>query len=359
MKKVLLFAVASAVLIGTLSGLAIAQGQGTYSCPRYSSIINQFGSCRFDFSSSSLPLPDPPVGLVCCNPFGVPGSEGCVVPKWPCATTQNTDACMSCNSGKTAQGSSPIDFATGNTYIVESDVSVPGLGGGLQLVRIWNSLLPAAQQSSPFMFGAAWRSTYEERLIFNSSDSFLKYTRSDGSVWTFAVAILGTQNTYNSVAPATDTSTVVDGALSWTLTSKTGEKRTFDANSGALTAIIDRNGNTTQLSYDTSGRLTTVTDPAARHLYFNYSGSSTLVSTVTSDIGITLSYAYDGQGRLTQVTKPDNTTVSFAYDTGSHIITVTDSNGKILESHTYDVVGRGLTGSRANGVGAVTITYPQ
>jgi hypothetical protein len=41
------------------------------------------------------------------------------------------------------------------------------------------------------------------------------------------------------------------------------------------------------------------------------------------------------------------------------ITTVKDSQGKILESHTYDALGRGLTSSRANGVDAVSVTYPQ
>jgi len=109
-----------------------------------------------------------------------------------------------------------------------------------------------------------------------------------------------------------------------------------------LTSIVDRNGNTTQLSYDASNRLTTVTDPASRHFTFTYvSPSSNLVSSVTSDAGITLLYAYDGQGRLTQVTKPDTTTISFVYDAQNRITAVKDTDGKILESHTYDVVGRG------------------
>jgi YD repeat-containing protein len=71
-----------------------------------------------------------------------------------------------------------------------------------------------------------------------------------------------------------------------------------------------------------------------------------------------LSYAYDNQNRLMQVTNPDSSTLSFTYDSQSRITLVTDSNGKTLESHTYDNNGRGLTSSRALGVEAVTITYP-
>jgi YD repeat-containing protein len=186
----------------------------------------------------------------------------------------------------------------------------------------------------------------------------LKYARGDGSVWSFGIT--NPSGTYQTAAPANDTSTITTGTSYFTLLFKNGEKRTFDLTTGLLLSIIDRNGNTTQLTYDSQHRLTTVTDPASRHLNFTYvSNTSNLVSTASSDAGITYSYAYDGQGRLAQVTKPDNTTIGFVYDANNMITTVKDSQGKILESHTYDALGRGLTSSRANGVDAVSVTYPQ
>jgi YD repeat-containing protein len=211
------------------------------------------------------------------------------------------------------------------------------------------------------MFGNRWRSSFEERLVFVASDSYVKYLRSDGSVWSFGVTNSTAPYVYKLAAPAIDTTTTItEGTGTLVVTSKNGEKRVFDGTSGMLQSIVDRNGNTTQLSYDSANRLASVTDPASRHVYFNYpDSSSTLVSSVTSDVGITLSYAYDSQGRLTRVTNPDNSFVTFEYDPQSMITAVKDSEGKILEAHTYDVLGRGLTGSRANGVEAVTVTYPQ
>jgi YD repeat-containing protein len=216
------------------------------------------------------------------------------------------------------------------------------------------------------MFGAGWRANFEQRLVTNASDGFLKITSGNASVGSYGVLTAATdsnnQTIYNAVVPADDTTTTItqpnSSSQPWTMVSKNGEKRSFDSATGVLLSIADRNGNTTQLSYDSSHRLTTVADPAGRHLYFNYqSASSNLVTSVTTDFGVTVSYAYDSQGRLTQVTKQDNTTISFAYDANSFITSVTDANGKVLESHTYDSSGRGLTSSRANGVDAVTVTY--
>ena len=251
---------------------------------------------------------------------------------------------------------SPINIATGNTFIEQKDIRVPGLGGGLGLVRTWNSQWPASQiATSVGMFGTNWRSTYEER-VFVGSDHYIRYARGDGSYWAFGYG----SNGLVVVSPANVNATLTGGSTYTTLTFQNGEQRHFDNTSGSLIAIVDRNGNTTQLSYDSQGRLVTVTDPASRHLYFAYTNPSfTLqVTGITSDIGITLSYSYDAQGRLNQVTQQDSTTLTFAYDSQSRITSVTDENGKVLESHTYDSANRGLTGSRAGGVEAVTLTYP-
>jgi YD repeat-containing protein len=262
------------------------------------------------------------------------------------------------SSPQLAAAGQPISLGTGNTFIKQTDVSLPGLGGGLSLTRTWNSQWPATQlASSTGDFGPSWRSTYEER-IFMSGDNYLKYARGDGSFWSFGIN--PNNGKFVVAAPAYASATLLQGATSWILTFKNGEQRQFNLTTGLLTAIVDRNGNTTQLTYDSSNRLTTITDPASRHLYFNYGTGSLnlLVTSVTSDFGVTLSYAYDAQNRLSQVTKPDLTTVTFTYNSQSQITSVTDSNGKVLESHTYDSSGRGLTSSLANGVESLTITYP-
>jgi YD repeat-containing protein len=195
--------------------------------------------------------------------------------------------------------------------------------------------------------------------MFVGSDNYIKYSRSDGSFWSFG---MGGGGTWSPAAPQNIFATLTTPNTStpyWLLTFQNGEQRRFDSTSGMLTAIIDRNGNTTTLTYDSANRLATVTDPASRHLNFTYpSTSSHLVTGISSDVGLSLSYSYDAQGRLTQVIKPDLSTLSFTYNAQSLVTAVTDSSGKVLESHTYDSSGRGLTSSRAGGVEALTITYP-
>jgi YD repeat-containing protein len=355
-----LFAV---VVYGAL-GSIIVQSQGVESCPNYRTLARSVHnpSCLKFWAWDSLPDLNGPPTMVCCNPTGDEFGESCIAPRASCgapanASNETCPGCAALAAGK------PINLATGNTYIEESDISVPGLGGGLALSRTWNSVLPATQSASPFMFGTNWRSNFEEHLIFTSGDGYLKYVRGDGSVWSFAVSDddPGNNSIFKAAAPATDTTTTITkGSPSWTMAFKSGVKRFFDSSTGRLVSMADRNGNTTTFAYDAAGRLSTVTDAASRHLTFNYpDGSTPLVSSVTTDVGLSFSYVYDTQGRLSQVTKPDSTTISFQYDANSNITAVLDMNGKVLESHTYDPLHRGLTSSRANGVEAVTVTYPQ
>jgi YD repeat-containing protein len=276
-----------------------------------------------------------------------------------CAPPSAADnVCTTCSD---AEASSPINLATGNTYVTQTDISIPGLGGGLTLSRTWNSKLPAIQSSFAGMFGMNWRSNYEERLILVSDDGYLKRSMADGAVWSFGTAAVGSSSlTYRTAAPANDATSITTSDTVYTLVAKSGEKKLFDNTTGSLLSIIDRNGNATQLSYDSANRLVTVTDAASRHLYFSYPDSSShLVNAVTSDVGLSLTYVYDTQGRLILVTNPDNNTISFDYDSQSKITAVRDSDGKILESHTYDAVGRAVSSSRANGVDSVTVTYQQ
>jgi YD repeat-containing protein len=341
-KTARMIAVASLLLLAvfvTLSTAQVKSCQTTVTCAVYSLY---YAAC----------IPPLPLGAHNCHWNG-PWSSACDVPTYQCSPTP----CAKCNE---AAATKPIDLASGNTYIEESDIRLPGLGGGLALTRTWNS-----QTSGYGMFGLGWTSNVEER-IYVGGDFLVKQLRGDGSIWSFGFSSYsqdGTAVEYLLAGPRNGGATGELDTTTLTITLKSGEKKAFDPTTGALLWAADRNGNKTLYSYDSSNRLVTVTDPASRHLYFTYTQipvgqlSVSVVTSVTSDFGVSLSYQYDSLARLGNVTAPDATFVTFAYTPASLISTVTDTNGKILESHTYDSLGRGLTSSRAGGVNAVTVTY--
>lgn len=330
--------------------LSIAQ----YSAAQYSCIHNPpKNSCfaHYTFWTGDTYIP---YGSACLCGDGVPRMyTDCWI-----ATDQCSGICIDCE----LYGGQPINLSSGNTFITQTDVSLPGLGGGITLARTWNSLALGGSR----MFGAGWTSSYEERIYTDEDDGLVKYSKGNGDLWSFGVSTLyasgGTQTIYSLVAPRNAGATLVSDGTYLTLTFKGGEKRIFSV-AGRLLSITDRNGNATQLTYDGSFRLTTVTDAASRHLYFAYTpyGSESLVTSVTSDFGASLSYAYDGF-YLWRVTKPDNTFISFdrTFQAGFLTsLTVKDQDGKVLASHTFELNGRGTSSQRANGVDAMSVTYVQ
>lgn len=258
--------------------------------------------------------------------------------------------CGDCN----ATAGLPINLTNGNVWVQQSDYSLPGLAGGIEIARTWNSKW---EISSPLevsgMFGRGWRSTYEERLV---TGTVLKYWRADGSLWQFLYDSVS--QTYTLIAPTHERATLAfdSGTTLFTLTFADGTKKQFN-NAGYLTALIDRNGNQTTIAYDGSNRIAQITDAAGRTLTFNYPGSSRQVQTMQGPSGTVATYAFDSGFRLTQVTYADGSFLAFSYDANHMLLDVKDTNAKILEAHAYDGSRRGLSSQRANGVQNVTVAY--
>jgi YD repeat-containing protein len=256
------------------------------------------------------------------------------------------------------QAGAPLNVTNGNVWIEERDFSVPGLGGGLDLTRTWNSLwLLASPPSLAGMFGLGWQSTYEEQLTLQGSQSLI-YWRGDGSGWTFTYnSVL---NSYSLSSPPNERAQLASNLTGgFTLTLPDGTQKVFNGQN-LLAALIDRNHNQTTLAYDTYNRLASVTSPGGSTLTFTYGDpNNPLQATTAQDsVGTVATYTYDSSSRLTKVSYPDGSALNFTYDPNSSmILSVTDSQGKLLESHTYDAQNRGLTSARAYGVDSVSLSY--
>jgi YD repeat-containing protein len=121
----------------------------------------------------------------------------------------------------------------------------------------------------------------------------------------------------------------------------------WDFNStGRLTRITDRNGNVQTLGYN-GNRLTTVTDALGRGLTFTYNGAGKITS-IRDFSGRTWSYAYDGKGDLIASTTPSDANTP-AYTThytyyaeaiwAHNLKTITDPRGETITFTYYaDVI---------------------
>src|SRR5262249_33911469 len=125
-------------------------------------------SCPDNGMDAQLELVAPPTS----PPLPSPNTPSPVCPKGDCDPPQ---------------AGGPINLINGNTWIEQQDFALPGLGGGLELTRTWNSTWPSliAWPGGPAMdtsgmFGHSWRSTYEERLQ-TLTGGITKYWRADGN----------------------------------------------------------------------------------------------------------------------------------------------------------------------------------
>jgi RHS repeat-associated protein len=126
----------------------------------------------------------------------------------------------------------------------------------------------------------------------------------------------------NSILSRTTTAAA---ATSYTRTMPDGSKEIYATSDGAtgfprhmfLSSVVDSQGNTTTLNYDTSHRLTSVVDAMGRSTTFTYglTGFPLLVTRITDPFGRTAQMTYDTSGRLASITDPIGITSSFTYST--------------------------------------------
>ena len=124
----------------------------------------------------------------------------------------------------------------------------------------------------------------------------------------------------------------------YTLRRKDGLTWTFDT-LGRLTTVTDRNGNAVTLTRDAQGRVTTATDPTGRQLSFTY-GANGKVATMTDPANRQWSYTYDSSNHLIQVADPLGLVEKYIYDLVTHNLTqYTDKSGAVYQ-YTYNIYDR-------------------
>ncbi len=266
----------------------------------------------------------------------------------------NLGVCTECE----AIAGEPLNLSNGNVWIRQQDYALPGLGGGLEVTRTWNSLWRAVTYIElNGAFGEGWRSTYEERLGFLAG-GHKKYWREDGSAWIFTYDSV--MQAYTLLTPADERGwlTYDSGTTKFTLTFLDGSKRIFNSG-GYLTAVQDRNGNQTTITLTAANRPYQVTDAAGRWVRHNYDAYARITS-LQDATGTLATYTWNGY-QLSRVTYADGSFLNYNYGGAYNqlITSVTDTNGKVVEAHTYDPATwyKGKTSERANLVDKLTVTY--
>jgi RHS repeat-associated protein len=125
--------------------------------------------------------------------------------------------------------------------------------------------------------------------------------------------------------------------------------RSYDT-SGRMTGVVDPAGKTWTYTYNSFGEVTTQTDPLGRTRTLGYAGNGDLTS-VTDETGAVTGFGYDGAGRRTTTTDPDGNITTTGYTAWDVPNQTTSPRGGVT-SIGFDIDRRQV--SSTNALGAVT-----
>jgi RHS repeat-associated protein len=231
-----------------------------------------------------------------------------------------------------------------------SDAVLAGRGPVPALTRTYNS-----NDTRVGPLGPGWTHNYLTRLVDPGGGS--------GDI--VLVGSLGRRDRFTNSGgmftppPGVRTTLVSNADGTYTVTSKERTTSDFDG-AGRLVRITDRHGNVSQMTYDPSGRLQSVSDPAGRgQLVFGYDASGRLTS-ATDWLNRGVQYAYDASGRLLRSTDREGGITTYTYDGSGRLASVREPNGNVALTVTYDGAGRVATEKDAAGLTTgrqTTLTY--
>ncbi|MBI5017187.1 MAG: choice-of-anchor D domain-containing protein [Deltaproteobacteria bacterium] len=233
------------------------------------------------------------------------------------------------NQGAT---SDPVVTSLGNFIHDHVDLALAGPGPKLTFRRFYNSQDPYA---GPLGFG--WTHSYNVTLRQEGTVAIVKH--GDGHEEFFVHQADGSYRP----PPGLDSTLTASADGSFVLRDRDLVEQRFDA-AGRLTAVADRNGNTTTLSY-TGALPTTLTDPVGRVVGLTYDVQGRLTGLI-DPLGRTVAYAYDGQGDLVSVTDPLAQVTAYTYDGQHQMLTATDPRGHAFVTNVYDSEKRVVSAQR-------------
>ncbi len=249
-------------------------------------------------------------------------------------------------------GGDPIDLATGEMLMAETDVELPGT---LPLV-----IKRAHHSGYRFgrTFGRTWTSTLDERLEVHADGVW--YAAPDGVLLAYPAA------------PADGSPVLPANGARWPLVRtgdgeyrvthlETGLVRHFPAGDGdrPIAAITDRNGNRIDFVRGEDGGTNELRHSGGYRVGVERDGHQVtalrLLTGSGSDIPL-VRYGYDEAGRLTEVVNSSGRPTRFAYDAAGRVVRWEDRNGEWY-AYTYDEHGRCVRTEGSGGALTCTIDY--
>lgn len=242
----------------------------------------------------------------------------------------------------------PVNSATGDLYLADTDLGVDGVGPVLAVARTYS--VSAAGVEGPLGFG--WVPNFSASLtqVVPTDDSNplprqVEITQENGGTLLFTR--VGVSSDYVAPDRVMAELSFESSTVSWLLVRKQSEFLRFDAD-GHVSSVGDDDGNLIAFSY-TGGVLGTVSGSGGREL--NLSWTSGRVTAITDSAGRSVGYSYDANGNLASFTGPDGRVTTYEYDSQHRMVAFVVPGGGRTEN-TYDLDSRVV--SQLDPIGRVT-----
>jgi RHS repeat-associated protein len=247
------------------------------------------------------------------------------------------------------QCADPVNTATGEFSLPESDIGIEGVGPSLDVSRTYSSTL--ASSDGPFGYG--WSADFAMKLdVLSAGDTTdprprqVQITQENGATVVFTE---GPNHLYSADARVLATLTRDDSTGNFTFTRRSGAVMEFNS-AGRLVELRDLRGNAVAVGYNDSNQVTSLSASGGRTLTLTWADGR--VSQVADSAGRSVSYGYSNAGNLTSATGVDGAVTGYGYDSAHYMTTVSKPGGAVT-TNVYD--GSNRVTSQTDPTGRVTI----
>ncbi|MFF3640547.1 DUF6531 domain-containing protein [Streptomyces sp. NPDC002564] len=248
----------------------------------------------------------------------------------------------------------PVDLATGQMFLPQTDIDLPGI------LPLTFTRRVASDYRTGWWFGPTWSSTIDQRLeidaegvVFVTEDGLLlAYPHSEGP----GMPVLPEVGPRRPLVRTDDGGYRIDDPL-------TGQCRFFGPpheGLALLERIADRNGNTIDFDYDADGTPLAIRHSGGYHLSLEIEDARItalrLVGAADDGSDRTVKEYRYTDGNLTETVNSSGLPLKFTYDERLRVTSWTDTNQSRYE-YTYDDRDRCVTEGGAAGHLALTLDY--
>jgi RHS repeat-associated protein len=260
-------------------------------------------------------------------------------------------------------GGDPVDVATGDVILRETDVTLPGILP-LVLARSYRSSWRTGR-----WFGQSWMSSFDQRLMVTADRIIGAFA--DGRVLTWAYPngsgsspmLPVTGDAWPLLRNPDGSYAVTDPqrGLRWRFEHRAGYETAADGQGELpLASVSDRIGHEIVFSYGRDGQPAAVTHSGGYHIRVTVTDGHVTGLALSgrdgSDDVPLMSYEYDGAGNLAGVINSSGLPLRFSYDAAARLTSWTDRNGHSYR-YVYDAQRRCVRGEGPGGVLSATFSY--